>query len=157
LQRHGALSHTLSQRLAGERSVVQATCFVTHGGSLKPRYLFALLAVMVLSMALACRDDVINGWPRGHALLQGSVLRRGDVPYEGPLFVTCDGYGLLFRTTAPGQYHDELSWSFHTGVPADSLECEVRADKPSFAAAHRVLFVPLNVATPPHTLDVMQP
>jgi hypothetical protein len=109
--------------------------------------------VTVLAVVLACRTDAINGWPRGHALLQGSVLRRDDVPYEGPLFVTCAESVALFRTSARGQYRIELAWSFHTGIPADSLECQVRVS-PSFAATRRVLFVPLDVPVTAHTLDV---
>lgn len=122
-----------------------------------PYLLTSLASMTVLAVAFACRTDAINGWPRGHALLQGSVLRNDDVRYEGPLFVTCDGYATLFRTSAPGQYRIELFWSFHTGIPADSLECQVRASQPSFAATRRVLFVPLEVPVTAHTLDAMEP
>jgi hypothetical protein len=125
-----------------------------HRGSLQPGYL--LTSLTVLAIALGCEPDVINGWPRGHAILQGSVLRRGGVPYDGELFVTCDGHGALFRTSAPGQYRKELAWSFPEGIPADSIECQVRIH-PSFAATRRVLFVPLNVTPAPLTLDVIEP
>jgi hypothetical protein len=108
-------------------------------------------------MTVRCRsNDVINGWPQGHARLQGSVLRRGGVPYEGPLFVACEGQAMLFRTSAPGQYGVDLSWDFPAGIPADSVECQVRVSPP-FAASRRVLFVPLDAPIIPHTLDVVEP
>jgi hypothetical protein len=131
---------------------------VIDGGSLRPQSLLSSLApVTALAVALGCKTDVINGWPVGHALLQGSVLQRGDVPYDGTLFVTCAENAASFRTSAPGQYRIELSWTFPAGIPADSVDCEVRAGQPSFAATRRVLFVPLNVAAAPLTLDVIQP
>jgi hypothetical protein len=119
--------------------------------------LTSLASVAALAVTLGCRTDVINGWPVGHAVLQGSVLRRGDVPYDGTLFVTCAENAASFRTSAPGQYRIELSWTFPAGIPADSVECDVRAGQPSFAATRRVPFVPLDVAAAPLTLDVIEP
>ena len=141
-----------------KRGVLRTITFRFYGGSLKLQRITSWpITATILIVALACEPDVINGWPRGHALLQGSVLRRGNVPYEGQLFVTCAGHGAGFRTTAPGQYHTELSWSFPEGVPADSLECELRADQPSFAATRRVLFVPQNSPAAAHTLNLLEP
>ena len=116
-----------------------------------------LLLMSALAFVHGCRQDVINGWPQGHALLQGSVLRRGGVPYEGQLFATCDDAGQLFGTSTPGQYRVELAWSFPAGIPADSIPCEVRAAEASFSATRLVLFVPLNAPMTAHTLDVVEP
>jgi hypothetical protein len=128
------------------------------GGSLRPQYCLTRLAcVTALAAPLGCRTDVINGWPVGHALLQGSVLRRSSVPYDGTLFVTCGENAASFRTNAPGEYRAELSWTFPAGIPPDSVECQVRAGQPPFAATRRVLFVPLAAPVTPHTLDVVEP
>jgi hypothetical protein len=85
------------------------------------------------------------------------VLRRGGVPYDGELFVTCAESGALRSTRAPGQYRIELSWDFPAGVPADSLSCQVRAGQPGFSATRRVLFVPAAAPARIHVLDVVEP
>ena len=128
-----------------------------HGGFLTVQYLRTSLTVVTFATTLACRGDVINGWPQGHAILEGSVLRRGGVPYEGELFVSCDESGALRSTQAPGSYRIELSWSFPAGVPADSLTCQVRAGQPGFSASRRVLFVPAAAPARTHILDVVEP
>lgn len=121
------------------------------------QYLRASAALVTLAMTLGCQEDVINGWPQGHAILEGSVLRRGGVPYDGELVVTCAESGARFRTRAPGQYRIEPSWSFPAGIPADSLSCEVRAGQPGFSATRRVLFVPADTPARAHVLDVVEP
>ena len=116
-----------------------------------------MLRVPAIVFVLGCRQDVMNGWPQGHALLQGSVLRRGAAPYDGQLFAACADAGRTFRTTEPGRYRVELAWSFPAGVPADSISCEVRATEASFSATRLVRFVPLDAPMTAHTLDVIEP
>lgn len=128
---------------------------------MKRRYLGTLLLSMTGSAGILACDDVINGWPRGHAVIQGSAFRRGNVPYQGELFVSCDDdtFGATGGTRAPGEYRIELAPSFPAGVPADSVECDVRAvfAQPPFAATRRVLFVPLDDPVRTHILDVVEP
>jgi hypothetical protein len=116
--------------------------------------------VTPLALALGCQGEVINGYPLGHAILEGAVLRQGGVPYSGQLFVTCAESAAAYGTRAPGQYRIELSWDFPAGVPADSIACTVRAGQPgqpAFTATRRVLFVPQNIPANAHTLDVIEP
>ena len=99
-----------------------------------------LLGVLLAVAACRLPDE---GWPRGYAIVEGTVSLRDGTPWIGEVRLRYGGHLTTVMTSASGSYQVALAPPFPEGVPDTALM--LRADplypgEVSFLDSTTVLF-----------------
>lgn len=84
-----------------------------------------LLVVLTLALpAFSCRV-IDEGWPRGYAIVDGTISRADGSPWLGEIRLRYGGRVTTASTNGAGSYHVALEPAFPEGVPDTALTLRV--------------------------------